>query len=368
MNIFKYFSNNIGSLISIIISVALGVASVYLIFGIGGNFIKIIDRLSVEPIKNQSFYYDSSEHDSKLYIDKMYTELTNLDSVDYLFKGELNNTSMRTILGSIGSRVFGVSSQDLIKIMKAKDYEISEGRMPVNNDEIILNEDYAKANGYKVGEFIGNDVDDYESLTGKKKVTGFIKSNEIINYYINNDIKEDARNTGYIVIFNNEDGLNKIVEKYKNNIQAIDEKTYSGFVNSFNNSFKGLGIFIMIFFIILEWIVLGNLFYINMLSRKEELALMNALGRSKSWIILNLLKENFLVVVCAFVLGAILGLFGTVVINEVYLKAHGQGIDIVNGRHLFYSSLLPIILGLTVIVPIKRFFRKVDLIEILEGR
>lgn len=368
MKVFKYFSNNIGSLIAIIISIALGVASIYLIFGIGGNFIKIIDRLSVEPIKNQSFYYDSSEHDSKVYLDKMYSELSKSDSVDYIFKGELNNTSMRTILGSIGSRVFGVNSEDLIKIIKAKNYEISEGRMPVNNDEIILNEDYAKANGYKVGEFIGNDVGEHESLAGKKKVTGFIKSKEIINYYINNDIKDDARNAGYIVIFNDEDKLSKIVEKYKNNIQAIDGKTYSGFVNSFNNSFKGLGVFIMVFFITLEWIVLGNLFYINMLSRKEELALMNALGKSKRSIILNLLKENFLVVVCAFMLGAILGLFGTLIINEVYLKAHGQGINIINGSHLLYSSLLPIILGVTVIVPIKRFFRKIDLIEILEGR
>lgn len=366
LSTFKYVRNNLNKIAAQVISISLGVAVIYFLFAFGGGFLKNINRLIDAPLKDKAIY--TANKSSTTDLRKCYNQVKNTKGVEKILDASMNFTEMKTALGTIGCRAVGLKKADIDYMFKKENYKLTEGRMPEKDGEILANEDYAKSKGYKINQYIGNDVDSTENIEGKKKVVGLFKSNEIIVYYVDESLEKQEDGKGFLAIYNNPQALKAVNEKYNKKISVIDVSFFNTFFKSFKSAFIAFGILIVCVILAIEWIILNNLLYINLLSRKESLALMCAVGMGKKEVKNRILKEQGAVIIMGFVFGIIIGILGVASLNFAYLNPNGQKISLFNPMYLSGSICLSIIVFLTSRLPLRKFFKKTDIVSILEGR
>lgn len=359
----KYFENNMKKVIGQVVSLALGVAIIYFVFAIGGGFLPVVSKLQEATFKDKVIFMSSEDEDSTKKLEECYGELIENSGVDKVLKIEYNSSSMKTIMGMIGCRVYGMGREDIKYTFNKENFKLTDGRLPEDNDEIIANVEYVKANGYKINDYIGNEVKDLEQLVGKKKLVGIFSGDEITAYYI----KEDIKNHSYLALFNNFDKVEQISDKYEKDISVIDRSTFSNLMTSLKISFRFFGVVIIGVMILIEWVILNNLMYINLFSRKEELALLYAIGHSDKKIRKMILAEQGVIIFVGYLIGAFIGIIGMIFFNSVYLEGVGQKFAIFSPWYLAGGFILSLIMILTCRLPLRRFFKKVDRVVVLEG-
>lgn len=359
----KYFANNMKKVIGQVISLSLGVAIIYFIFAIGGGFLTVVSKLQEAPYKDKVIFMSSKEEDSTKKLEECYGRLIENNGVDKVLKIEYNSSTMKTIMGMMGCRVYGLGREDIKYIFNKENYKLTDGRLPEDNDEIIASVEYVKANGYKINDYIGNEVRDSEQLIGKKKLVGIFNGDEITAYYLNDNI----RNYSYLALFNNFESIEKISDKYQKDIRVIDKNTYSNLMISLKTSFKFFGVFIIGIMILIEWVILNNLMYINLFSRKGELALLYAIGQSDKKVRKMILAEQGAIIFVGYLLGAFIGIIGMIFFNSIYLEGVGQKFPVFSPSYLAGGFILSLIMILTCRLPLRKFFKKVDRVVVLEG-
>jgi ABC-type antimicrobial peptide transport system permease subunit len=363
LSIRKYFANNVKKIIGQVISLALGVSIIYFIFAIGGGFLEVISKTTEAPLKNKVLIMPSKESNSMEKLEECHRELIKNNEVKKVIKLEYSYSSMKTIMGKIGCDVYGMGKEDIGYFINNENYKLIDGRLPENNDELIASEAYAKSNGYKINDYIGNEVKDSEQLIGKKKIVGIYSGDKITACYLN----ENISNYGYFVLLNNSDQVEKISDKYEDMVRVINVNSNSLFLESLRSSFKFFGLIIIGVMILIEGIIINNIMYLNLLSRKEELALLHAIGQSDKRIKNMILAQQRTIIFIGYVLGNFIGIIGMIFFNSVYLEGIGQKFSIFNPWYLLGGSILSLIIILTSTLPIKKFFKKVDRVSILEG-
>jgi len=359
----KYFENNIKKVIGQIISLSLGVVIIYFIFAIGGGFLTVVSKLQEVPFKDKVTFISSEDEESTKKLEECYGELIENNEVDRVLKIEYNSSTMKTIMGMMGCRVYGLGREDIKYIFNKENYKLTEGRLPEENDEIVASVEYVKANGYKINDYIGNEVRDSEQLIGKKKLVGIFNGEEITAYYLNDNI----RSYGYLALFNNFEEIEKISDKYEKDIRIIDKNTHSKYSTSLKTSFKFFGAFIIGIMILIEWVILNNLMYINLFSRKGELALLYAIGQSDKKIRKMIMAEQGAIIFVGYFLGVLIGIIGMIFFNSVYLEVVGQKFPIFSPWYLLGGFILSLMMILTSRLPLRKFFKKVDRVVVLEG-
>ena len=359
----KYFANNVWKIVGQVISLAFGVAIIYFIFAIGGGFLEIISKTTESPLKNKVLLMPSKESNSMEKLEQCYGELVRDNNVKKVIKLEYSYSSMRTIMGKVGCGVYGMGKEDIKYFFNNEKYKLIEGRLPENNDELIASEAYSKSNEYKINDYIGNEVKDLEELIGKKKIVGIYSGDKITACYLN----ENINNYGYFVLVNNSDDVKKISDKYKDVVRVINVESNSLFLASLRKSFIFFGLLIIGVMILIEAIILNNIMYLNLLSRKEELALLHAIGQSDKRIRKMILSEQGNIIFVGYALGTLIGIIGIIFFNSVYLEGMGQVFSIFSPWYLLGGSILSLIIVLTSILASRRFFKKVDRLSILEG-
>lgn len=358
----KYITNNIKKVAGQVVSLALGVSIIFFIFAIGGGFLNIMSRAHESNFDDKVMLLPKGKNSMEK-LQMCYDELIESTGVDKVLEFEYSYSSVKTILGITGCNVNGLSREDIKYIFSRENYNLIEGTMPESNDEMIASEEYVKANGYKIDDYIGNEVSDVEGLIGKKKLVGIFKGDEITAYYLNENIK----NKCYLVLVNNSDEVQKITDRYDKEVSVIDKSTDAVFMSTLKTSLKSFGVFITVFMVIIEWIILNNLIYINLFSRRGELSLLYAIGQSDKKIRKMILAEQGAIIFMGFLLGAFIGIIGTIFFNSSYLEGVGQKIPIFSPWYLVGGFILSLMMILTSRLPLRKFFKKVDRVVVLEG-
>lgn len=362
LSVRKYITMNMKKVIGQVISLALGVSIIFFIFAIGGGFLNIMSRVH-ETNFNDKVMLLPKEKNSIEKLQMCYDDLIESKGVDKILEFEYSYSSVKTILGVTGCNVNGLSREDIKYIFSRENYNLIEGTMPESNDEMIASEEYVKANGYKINDYIGNEVSDLEGLIGKKKLVGIFKGDEITAYYL----KEKIESNCYLVLVNNSDEVQKIIDRYDKEVSVIDKNTDSALMSALKTSLKSFGVFITVFMVIIEWTILNNLIYINLFSRKGELSLLYAIGQSDKKIRKMILAEQGAIICMGFLLGAFIGITGTIFFNSAYLEGVGQKIPIFSSWYLVGGFILSLMMILTSRLPLRKFFKKVDRVVVLEG-
>ncbi|KEI77629.1 ABC transporter permease [Clostridium botulinum A2 117] len=253
---------------------------------------------------------------------------------------------------------------ELIDKYKVKDKE----------NEIIINERYAKENSLKVGAkiklLIGNKNKEF-IISGISKNTGvFDPSMNTAMISIDNaqyllDQKDNAYSIG--ITIKNLDDINNMIEKIKPKVsskfiiqQRYDMDYFKSYVGTIDMALKIIGVLSIFITLFLTYSTFSLIIY----ERLHQIGILRSLGISKKDIKVSVIVENLLIVLTSIVIGSILTIpFVRIILNYIVQDGYFT-LDLT--KFLFIDLIIVIFSVLVILVSLRKILN-MSVINLLKG-
>lgn len=377
----KYIRNNKRKVSVLVVSLTLCIAIIYSInfllsvtmetmkYPLVKNPLKIqYIQLSAQTLKMDSDIVDKEKHREK-YIEKN-KEIAKLleedEHISFTCFSQVIYSSIRPPIGTTTFEIPTVNKEDIPILLKHFDAKLSEGKLPENEGELVIDSKLMKMNHYKLGGYF--EEDNYGKIY---KITGVLKSD---TYFACGT--PYSKNTNNLMITVLSDGTIKNMSEYlkkydidtkENYDKIIDYKVNSDFyqkdcVEIIDNTTRFIfpGIMIILFICLL-------VLYITYLrDRYSEWCLYCSIGYSRKAIYFMILRELGYV----FILSALIGL----VVTVIMISAMNMTIvSSIGARSRFiYPEIIAEIFGCIILflgvlqIPVKHALGRVQTIDALE--
>ncbi|MBW9153856.1 ABC transporter permease [Clostridium estertheticum] len=269
--------------------------------------------------------------------------------------------------GRISTYSFFIKNGDLAFICNKINVKLIKGSFPkAGTNQVVIHKSIATNKGLHIGDYIGKEKDNRESLLGSYLIVGIVDSDAVIsigdyNYYKE---KNPIANSGYIFDkklyqFNaDKDGTSYNMYTYEK--ESNDIKKYGSILILSMNILSIFIYTIVGFFMICMIYVFYN-------QRKREFGILMAIGYSSDFLIIRCLKEISSMVLSGGLLGIFVGLFTGEILNITIFKSWGQILTVFNMNYLLEPLILMILLILTSLIIVSSIVKKVDCISLIEG-
>jgi ABC-type lipoprotein release transport system permease subunit len=248
---------------------------------------------------------------------------------------------------------YGVSENDLPELIDLYGGYLKEGHLPhPRSNEIVLSEAVALNRGLRLGDTVGRPVNDLDSsITTEMVVVGilgpgkqwmgfasyeYLESHEFYSFRAIHLLVVPT--TGHKVELDN--WLEKNVASTQTNVRTYDTQ-YRELQESMRGTlllFAGLESVITI----IAAIALAVLNYIFFAQRREEFGVLHAMGCTRVWLILRAAKETISAVTAAWLIGALVCVFGLILIQvNIYLPM-GMSLDFSNPAPWLFTLPIPL--------------------------
>lgn len=361
-----YAKNNKGKTFSSMQAIVIAVFFIMILY----TFFETIEVLQInKTIKPMEYSNTISSLDKKDMNKETLEEIKKKDIVDCLIPIS-NMYTLRYTMPGISDRTMtlGLKEKDMNTFLDKQRMELISGRLPKEGEkEIAISEFISKNRNYNIGDMVGTDINEFDTLPGSFKVVGILKGD---GFYSICPWKEDEF-LGEYFIFPKEGQIDKLgnylesFDKNKFDVATL-EKTKVDFNNSMGAT-KTLDLISIISLVVIV-IIVGISKYAEFLNRKEEIGLLNAVGYSKVY----LLKRAFLEVLVINVLGLVIGIIISVGVNALIKQGLWRkiGVDLAllfTWKSVFMSLLLALFTTLFTLIPINNLINKIDPIKTVEG-
>lgn len=366
---FKYFKNNKKKIIPLFISVLLSSFLIYSFSAfISSNFI-CEKEVQENPYMAYSIVQPKNEGEHILgsTINEVKDDKNTLEVLPL--------TSMRTTFHDMGGdnmscRVFELDSKDINILFKNLKLKLTNGRMPDNKSEIILQDNLLKNKGKKIGDYIGHDLDINEDIQGRYKIVGSFSGDSVEAFVYDDSVKQDLKN-GFMIIHKagKLESSNKFLEKIEkeNDIKVSDYANIVSQNKKEDSSSMAVINVIKFIIIIVVSIAAGNSSYVHYFMRTREFGILHALGYSKNYVVLKVLKESFVFDFAASIFGIAFSIIFNFIFEYLCFWPKGLSMKLFMGDSFLQVMLIPVFICIFTIVPVSRMFRKVDPITIIQG-
>jgi ABC-type lipoprotein release transport system permease subunit len=263
---------------------------------------------------------------------------------------------MRMILppgGGTDVNIYGVSEADLPTLLESYGLHVQEGHLPQpRSNEIVLSAAIATNRDLHVGDVIGGETDNgdafvTDNLPTEMVVVGILSPDRpwigVASYeYLHSHELTSSRNPRLLVIprQGQKQSLDSWLEESVASTQArvityaVMEREYREMMTSTVLTFAALEYMVAA----VAAIALATLNHIFFTQRREEFGILNALGRSRLWLVLRTMRETGSVAGIAWVVGAVLCGVGLLGVQSLVYGPRGLTVD--------FSSLSPWLLTL----------------------
>lgn len=290
-------------------------------------------------------------------------------------------TSFQAMMGNTSSPVYFISDEEDLKyVMDINHVTLSEGRLPQGDVyEVALHENVLKNKHLKIGDSIGDDVQDDEWLNGKYKIVGSLKGEALIGFGNKSITADTYKNAGLtmdkpiaLIIIPKEGQLDNL----NNRLDEINKKdakvsNYSSLKKSFDSQISSMNFLLQIIIFVVVLILsisVGALVYIIYMGRSDEFGILYAMGCRKSFIKRLILKELVALSLICWMLGYLLS-FGMIsALNYFVLTAKGQSLYFFTNTGFINTLSIPIMVLICAAYPILRKLQKWDPIAVIEWR
>lgn len=368
LSIFLYLRGNFKKFIPQILVVALGVFLMYFVCINGGGMETQMKNNVLEPYKKLSFIrINPSAVNEQKYINRL---KSNKDIDRIIYSKQALNIRADMLISNTGSPGIFISESDIRYLMKKFHFKLVNGRIPQEDNELLVNSNYAKSRKLKVGSRMDENTD--KSLTGVYKVAGIYDGENIIAFGHIKDAADVKNNENTIIVVPKEGKLNKVnafINTFKNrqiNIQDYNVINYD--VEGFFPVFNMFAFIILTILVVVLTFTIGNMNYIHFFDRVGEFSILDALGYTKLDIFLKLAKEMCIVIILGFGIGIILSFIGGNIFNGVYCIPKGVPVEVYDKGYIILSAIVPIAVGLFSSIPSIKFLSKMSTVDVLEGR
>ncbi|MBC8062838.1 MAG: hypothetical protein H7Y18_19575 [Clostridiaceae bacterium] len=369
LNIFLYVKNNIKKFIPQILAVMLGVFLVFFVCVLGGGIKFGIRDNVVLPFEKLSLIWIN---DTKVEGGKFYKEMSEDTDVEkIIYTAGFRQIQTKLIAQGTSTFVFYPEARDTKYLMDKLDFKLIAGKIPENQNELLLNSNFVKSNNLKLGDMYGTDVNEKHELGGTYKVVGIYSGKCTITFCYSNSAENIKKSSEQVLLVIPKPGkleqVNIKIEKYKN----IDHQDLNDLKRSLDGMFQMFNIFAVIVLALTVFVItftIGNINYMHLYDRLEELSILDALGYNKIIITFKLIKELALIIFIGSIFGIGFGIFGGYIFNVIYCNPKGVPVSVLNPWYILISLLVPIFVSIFSSIPVIRFLSHMNTIEVLEGR
>ncbi|MDF2535305.1 MAG: hypothetical protein K0R18_1464, partial [Bacillales bacterium] len=336
-------------------------------------------KANLDPLKNMSYITATS---SEMFLkDDIVNKVKSIDEIKYIFNVSVSNTSLNTLIGNTSSPVLIPDKvEGIAKIMQEANLTLSSGRLPNESGfEIVLHERILQNKNLKVGDFIGNDVDENEWLNGKYKIVGELKGSSIVSFANKSTYVESLKNSGIILekpraqaLFAKPgkiDEMNTKIERLSK--KDVSYTTYSSTKRMYDEQLSSMNAILTIVIFVVVFIVsisISAMFYIVYLNRSEEFGILHAMGYRKSFIRTLILKELTALSIVSWIGGYIFSWGILTLVNIAFLNSKGQSLYFFTRMGLINTLIIPLMVIICSCVPLLSRLKKWDPISVIERR
>jgi ABC-type antimicrobial peptide transport system permease subunit len=293
---------------------------------------------------------------------------------------------MRMVLppgGGTDVRIYGVAEADLPVLLESFGVHVQEGRLPrPRSNEIVLSTAIAANRDLHVGDVIGGETDNGDTLVvdnipAEMVVVGILFPDRpwvgFASYeYLHSHELTSSRSPRLLIIPHEgqkqtlDSWLEKSVDSTQTRIitHGIEEREYREMTMSVVLTFTLLECMIAV----VAAIALATLNHIFFTQRREEFGILNAIGRSRLWLVWRTMKETGSVVGVAWVVGAVLCGIGLLGMQSLVYAPRGLTLDFFNPAPWLFTLPIPVAVLAVTAGTITRTLSKLDPVSIIERR
>lgn len=336
----KYFINNLNKSIGMILALGL---SIFLVLTSQMIFYSVVEgpRLGSAFTDYSTVVYPGENGSLDI---EFHNQLEGRAEVERILNIYESNTDYYHFFGAANIKMFYIDGNDLEYLMEKLDLKLQEGRMPVpGENEILMDSRIARNKNLKVGDYFGKDVNSREKVFGKYQVVGIIKGPCLFGVCSleSNEIPDNSE----LLVFPKEGKLNDLNQWLKeippDKAQFwTEEDAEQSYIESVDviNKISGIA-FVGILFVIA--FAVGNTCYSQYYSRRYEFGLLQAIGYTKSQILIKAAKEILYLNMLGFAGGVIIGVIFGLVLNQILFVPRGYPFMLLELTSLLKALIIP---------------------------
>jgi hypothetical protein len=293
---------------------------------------------------------------------------------------------MRMILppgGGTDVNIYGISEADLAILLELFGMHVQKGRIPrPRSNESVLSAAIAANRDLHVGDVIGGETDDdntlfVDNLPTEMVVVGILSpDNPWIGFasyeYLRSHELTSSRGARLLII--PQEGQKQVLDEWleesldptqtRITTYAILEREYREMTTATVLTFAALECMIAA----VAAIALATLNHIFFTQRQEEFGILNAVGRSRLWLVWRTMKETGSVVGVAWVVGAALCGIGLFCMQNLVYGPRGLNLDFFSIAPWLLTMPLPLAVALASVGTITWMLHKLDPVAVIERR
>lgn len=369
----KYIRNNKKKVIPICLSVCFGVFLIYFLSMIIGEVVTTV-RSSDLKLENYSVIMPAEGSEIPQSIIDSLKKNADIETLLPALN-DMYGLHKTMIISSLGTSVLFLKDNDIDKLMNKVQAKLIEGRKPqAGKYEIMIHEQLARNKGLKIGDKVGSEIDEIDSLEGKYTITGIIDGPCLMSfasYPVAAGIDEDALYRYGIAAIPKPGKIkeiNSFIEKLSSEeiLRLTLDEVLPVMEERLNMSSSTIYLLEMLVIIVL-CISLGNINHINFYQRRREFGVLSAMGHSKAKLYKKIWLEMALINFTGYLLGILLSLLVGWMLNEALWLPKGQYMPLWNMKNILVIMFLPAFVTIFSVLPAVRLLKKTDPILVIEG-
>ncbi|MCP4544652.1 MAG: hypothetical protein GY832_46720, partial [Chloroflexi bacterium] len=289
--------------------------------------------------------------------------------------------------GGSGVTIYGVSETDLPVLMDLFDLQIVDGRLPnPRSNEIVISKVTAMNRGLHVGDAIGHPVEErngednpmiVDDVPTEMVIVGLLSRDDIwlgftsLEYLQSHELTTARSHQMLVVPAAERKG--ELDAWLEDSVASAQTRVYT--YDAEREEFEGLMRMVMVLFAAIESIIvlvaaiaLAALNYIFFAQRREEFGTLNAIGRSRPWLVFRTVKETISVVGLAWLVGAVACVLGLVIFQALVYTPRGLNLDFYSLAPWLFTVPIPLAVVLVSGGTIARTLHKLDPVAVIERR
>ena len=280
-------------------------------------------------------------------------------------------------------RIYGVSEADLPVLLELFGMQVQEGRLPrPRSNEIALSAAIAANRDLRVGDVIGGETEDddaliVDNLPTEMAVVGILSPDRpwvgFASYeYLRSHELTSSRSPRLLVIPREgqkqtlDNWLEGSVDSTQTRIitYGVEEREYREMTTSVVLTFAVLECMIAA----VAAVALATLNHVFFTQRREEFGILNAVGRSRRWLVWRTMKETSSVVGVAWIVGAALCGIGLLGMQSLVYGPRGLTLDFFSLVPWLLTMPLPLAVALASVGTIAWMLYRLDPVAVIERR
>lgn len=271
-------------------------------------------------IDSENMEYEKWLLEYKAENEKLAEKLKNVEGIENAYFCKIRYADVTAVVGQVSAEVPMLNRKNVEEYMKHMGAELIDGRLPENNDEVILDEKIMNNRSYKIGD----KLKDYNNIT----IVGIVKS----DYYFAAGVNEEAMdNTARIMVLTDGsvedlvsavnsvgyslDRKNVEVYDYKYGKENLQTEVVDAISGAANVTYPVIVLILCISMIVV--------YVMHLRDRYNEWCLYCSIGFSRKEIYFVVMRELIITFGAAAVLGAVLSAVLIVVLDNTMVRSLG---------------------------------------------